>query len=512
MRKAILVLICVAAAPAQSIRLDAPSSVPAYELAEFVLHIPSPAFPNPFTEPAPTAEITPPTGPKQSVTGFADANDGAVFRLRYSPSQPGTHRYLIRMGTFRQKGEFTATAAIGDGPVQPDPQHPKHFRYASGKPFYHLGYTAYHLLDPSKSEKEIESVIDYCRRHGFNKIRFLLSGYPRDTATRTSTDNEFGVADPTRAPNYGAPPGRVNPLPAWPGRPHAYDFTRFHLPHWRRAENAILAMRRRGIEATVIVTIEKQNLFDEYGRLSDHELRLYRYAFARLGAYSNVWWDLANEHNEFRDKAWGDAMGAFLRAIDPHRRLASAHAHADFWYGDSPWATYIITQQYGTEKEVYAWARKHASIPKPYVNEEYGYEGPNNAPRHLQNADWTRRNHWAIAMAGGYATYGDWSNGIAYFYSGDPGPGIAATQLKHLRTFFEALPFNRLTPCPESPENAFCLTGPDNLRIYYLPAGGSLPNTVAREIRRYNPRTGEWTSLATPTTPTGEDWALTLTR
>jgi len=49
-------------------------------------------------------------------------------------------------------------------------------------------------------------------------------------------------------------------------------------------------------------------------------------------------------------------------------------------------------------------------------------------------------------MAGGYATYGDHSGGIAYFYMGVPGSGVAARQLKHVRTFFEALPFRELTP------------------------------------------------------------------
>lgn len=509
MRKLLASTLLACAVHAQTIRLEAPASTPRYGIAEFVLLINSPRFENPFTAVAPVVEITLPAGGKQTVTGFCDSEDGSVFRVRYSPAQTGVHRYLLRMGSFRQKGEFTAAASKSDGPVEIDPEHPRHFRFASAKPFYHLGYTAYHLLDPSKSEAEINAVIDYCHRNGFNKIRFLLSGYPRDTAARTSTDNEHGVPDPKRAPNYGAPAGRVNALPAWPGKPHGYDFTRFHLPHWRRAENAILEMGRKGIQATVILTIEKQNLPDEYGRLSDHELRFYRYAFTRLAAYANVWWDLGNEHNEYRDKAWGDAMGALLRALDPHHRLASVHAYADFWYAHSDWATFLVTQQYGNERAVYDWARKYESIPKPYVNEEYGYEGTADAPGHLQNTGWTRRTHWAIAMAGGYATYGDWSNGKAYFYSGDAGPGAAALQLKHLRSLFESLPFAALVPCDPQPENAFCLREPSGLRIYYLPNGGVLAfDKQPRQISRYDPRTGAYQQLTSPAVPAGEDWVL----
>ncbi|MBL8173940.1 MAG: DUF4038 domain-containing protein [Bryobacterales bacterium] len=511
MVKAISIAACLiasaAGAVAQSIRFEAPAQTAQYEAAEFVLRLDTPSFANPFLVTAPFAEIALPEGGKHIVTGFCDSEDGGIFRLRYAPSQTGRHQFIVTMGSFRHKGEFTVTAAAGDGPVQVDPQHPRHFRYASGKPFFHLGYTAYHLLDPSKTEAEIDAVVDYCRRHGFNKIRFLLTGYPRDSAGRTGNDNEHGVKDPKRAPNYGARSGRVNPLPAWEGKPHAYDFTRFHLPHWRRAERAIAAMRNHGIEATAIVTIEKQNLPGEYGRLSDAELRLYRYALARLGAFRNVWWDLGNEHNEFRDKEWGDAMGTILRALDPHRRLASAHAYADFWYAASPWASYIVTQHYGDERTVYDWARKFEGARKPYVNEEYGYEGPASEPGHLQNADITRRTHWAIAMAGGYATYGDWSDGVAWFYSGDPGPGVAATQLHHLRAFFEALPFARMMPCSEQAPAAFCLQTPDGRRVYYLPRGGSL-SLPFKNTRRFDPRTGQWSDATLIAAPDRQDWAF----
>ena len=61
-----------------------------------------------------------------------------------------------------------------------------------------------------------------------------------------------------------------------------------------------------------------------------------------------------------------------LYAVDPHGRLASAHAYADFWYGGSAWASYVITQQYGDERAVYDWVRKYDGVAKPYVNEEYG--------------------------------------------------------------------------------------------------------------------------------------------
>jgi len=534
--------------------IDAPRTAPRFDAAEFVVKVTDPRFKNPFTEAEFSGTFREPGGARFEVPGFADSADGSVFRLRFCPQAAGvTYRYelVFRGGGIDRRfvGELTSAPSDRPGPVIVDPQHPKHFIYAgSKKPFYHLGYTAYHLLDPSNSLADIDATIDYCAEQGFNKVRFLLTGYPRDFDRRTSKDVEYGGSgkgdrhllgeapsgpfrqkvpvtfsgpDPWKAPNYGSKPGRVNPLPAWLGKPHAYDFTRLNVAHWQRADHAVRRMRERGIVATCIFTIEKQDLPKEYGRLSEHEYRLYRYAVARLAAFDNVWWDLGNEHNEYRNKAWGDTMGAFIKKTDPFGRLASAHAYADFWYTKSPWADFIVTQQYGDEKKVHDWALQFLAVPKPYVNEEYGYEGSFDKPGHGQNADWVRRSHWSIAMAGGYATYGDWSGGVSHFYMGEPGPGKAALQLKHVRSFFEPLPFDELSPHDELTSTGFCLARPPELSVFYFPRGGKAEIRISGagsgtlSARWYDPRTGQ--GQAGPTVaggknpvaaPDDRDWVL----
>jgi len=507
--------------------IDAPRTAPCFDVAEFVVKMTNPPLKNPFTDAEFSGTFTGPGGARFAVPGFADSPDGSVFRLRFCPQTPGAaYHYELRFrggGIDRlSAGELISAPSDRPGPVIVDPQHPKHFVYAgSKKPFYHLGYTAYHLLDPSNSLADIDATIDYCARQGFNKIRFLLTGYPRDLDRRTSKDVEHGVADPRKAPNYGAKPGRVNPLPAWLGTPHAYDFTRLDAAHWQRVDHAVRRMRERGIVATCIFTIEKQDLPQEYGRLSGHEYRLYRYAVARLAAFDNVWWDLGNEHNEYRNKAWGDTMGAFVKKSDPFGRLASAHAYADFWYTKSPWADFIVTQQYGDEKKVHDWALQFLAVPKPYVNEEYGYEGSLDKPGHGQNADWVRRCHWSIAMAGGYATYGDWSGGVSHFYMGEPGPGKAAVQLKHVRSFFESLPFDELSPHDELCTGGFCLAKPPDDYVFYFPRGGKAEIRLngtgkgALFARWYDPRSGQWQAGPKVTsgknavqTPDDGDWVL----
>jgi hypothetical protein len=482
-----------------------PSTVPCFGVYEIVLQFDPQPVQNPFTGIEVRATFTPKGGTPVLVEGFCDDQSGRIFRVRFCPSLAATE-YRFSLTTNATPGQehtgfFQTTEPQAVEPVIVDPQHPKHFQFAgSGRPFYHLGFTAYHLLDPSNTDEQIRELLDYCVNHGFNKVRFLLTGYPRDTDRRSKEQYSL-QGDPWKLPNYGAPPGEVNPLPAWLGSPHGYDFTRFNVAYWQKADRAVRAMRQRGIIATCIVTIEKQNLPQEYGALTEHEQRLYRYAVARLAAFSNVWWDLGNEHNEYRKQDWAPQIGRLVKQWDPYDRLCSAHGYADWLYDNQPWADFIITQQYGTCDQVNGWARKYRDIPKPYVNEEYGYEGSLDKAAHGMNTDWVRKCHWSIALAGGYGSYGDWTPGTA-FYTGHIGSGKAPAQLCHLRRLFESLPFPLMLPQNELVSgDAFCLAKPKEVYVVYLPNGGETvlnaePVKEGYMITQLNPRTGEKTNSA----------------
>jgi hypothetical protein len=284
------------------------------------------------------------------------------------------------------------------------------------------------------------------------------------------------------------------------------------VAYWQKVDRAVQAMRQRGIIATCIVTIEKQNLPQEYGTLTEHEQRLYRYAVARLAAFSNVWWDLGNEHNEYRKQDWAPQIGRLVKQWDPYDRLCSAHGYADWLYDNQPWADFIITQQYGTCGQVNSWALKYRDIPKPYVNEEYGYEGSLDKPGHGMNTEWVRKCHWSI----------DWTPGTS-FYTGHIGSGKAPSQLHHLRQLFESLPFSSMRPQNELVSGeAFCLAKPKEVYLVYLPNGGQTllhAESVAKgySIIWIDPRTGEKTSSPTVSqgqielrAPSSNDWAVII--
>ncbi|MBN2593756.1 MAG: DUF4038 domain-containing protein [Sedimentisphaerales bacterium] len=500
-----------------------PSVVPCFDVYEIIVESDSPPEGNPFTDVQVSAAFTPKGGSPIEVDGFCDDQEGKCFRVRFCPSLADTeYRYALTTNIEKGRkhaGSFRTTKSDGMQPVVMNPEHPKHFQFASsGKPFYHMGLTAYHLLDISNNDKDIRELLDYCVRYGFNKVRFLLTGYPRDNDTRNISQYKF-EGDLWKLPNYGAPPGELNPLPAWLGKPHSYDFTRFNVAYWQKADRAIRAMRNRGIVATCIFTIEKQNLPNEYGALTEHEQRLYHYAVARLAAFSNVWWDLGNEHNEYRKPEWTQKMGDLVKKWDPYDRLCSVHGYADWNYDNQSWADYIITQQYGDCTAVNEWALKYYHIDKPYVNEEYGYEGVLDVPKHGMNADWVRKCHWAIAMAGGYATYGDWSSGTA-FYTGHIGQGKAPAQLRYLHETFESIPYSLMEPHNELVgTGAFCLAAEGSIYLIYLADIGETAlniNPAGRNctIIWIDPKTGKRTSSVETTkdkitlrTPSSGDWA-----
>ena len=503
-----------------------PAVIPCYDMYEIALESDSPVKGNPFTDIEVRAVFTPEGGSPIEVDGFCDEQKGRCFRVRFCPSIAETkYTFVLTTNLANNKkytDSFQTTSPEGMEPVIVNPDKPRHFQFASsGKPFYHMGLTAYHLLDPSNDDRQIEELVDYCVQHGFNKVRFLLTGYPRDNDTRNPNEYTF-EGDPWKLPNYGALPGELNPLPAWFGKPHEYDFTRFNVTYWQKADRAIEAMRDRGIVATCIVTIEKQGLPKEYGVLTDHEKRLYRYAVARLAAYSNVWWDLGNEHNEYRKPDWAAKMGDLMKKWDPYDRPCSAHAYADWLYGDQSWAGYIITQQYGNCVEVNQWVLKYRPIAKPYVNEEYGYEGVLDEPKHGLNADWVRKCQWSIALAGGYATYGDWTAGSP-FYTGQIGQGKAPAQLRYLRQTFESLPYPLMEPHNELVgKNAFCLAKEGEVYLVYIPDGKETVLHASSATQGYkvtwiNPRAGRQinprktvTETITLRPPSVEDWVALI--
>ena len=77
-----------------------------------------------------------------------------------------------------------------------------------------------------------------------------------------------------------------------------------------------------------------------------------RYAIARLSAYRNVWWSIANEYDLVRTKTLSDWDRFFriVQAEDPYSHLRSIHHSRVIYDHSKPWCTHASLQSYDFEK------------------------------------------------------------------------------------------------------------------------------------------------------------------
>lgn len=254
-----------------------------------------------------------------TVRGFYDGSNRYV--VRFQPPAEGSWHYQTRVFKGGQTvpqlhgrtGSVTVTApAPGQhGPVR---ANKRSFVHADGTEHFSVGTTAYAWVHQWESLrlKTISTLEDA----PFNKVRFAIHPkfYVYNWGEPANDLYPYELMTETGEVASGAPTGRLlarnttglEPAEDWVPRPFEsqFDFTRFDSRFWRRFDSAVEDLRRLGIQAEVI-------LFHPYDRghwgfdcpggrdeatYDPSYDRLYiQYAVARLAAYSNVWWSLANE-------------------------------------------------------------------------------------------------------------------------------------------------------------------------------------------------------------------------
>jgi len=511
-------------------------SVTCYDFVEVTLDVANPTAGNPFTDAFVSGEFGPTdTSERLTVDGFADSADGKTFRIRFMPTAAGNYSYRVRYWQDDLEKVFTGTfrAVQGDrrGLLAVDPAYPWHFMWAGTSEHYFLNGTTAFLLMGWDDEAVIRAAIDRLHALSVNRIRMLLDG---------RTDHYW--TEPIRPGN-----GFRTALNPWVAKQPddvidpQIDYTKFNVAYWQKFERMVNYARERDVVPSVILQWNDTNVHPAPGGAD--ERRYFRYAVARLAAYSNVTWDLGDDLDMFRSEPWTHETGMYLHAIDPYHHLATSHpgmvgnAHQD---RTSPWFGMTSFQRW--PRPLHAWMlnqrKEQASTGRiiPQVNEEYGYEDhyPSWAPYPPPgaSADANRRAAWEMAMAGTYQTTGEtarrgtgvgpdsgggWVNG-----RGDD----TMTMLKgyaHMVDFFTAFEWWKTEPHDELVGNgAFCLAEPGKVYVAYLPHGGSVTVTMAPgryTARWFNPRSGEymdtpaaegprWTS---PQAADQEDWVLLLT-
>jgi hypothetical protein len=191
---------------------------------------------------------------------------------------------------------------------------------------------------------------------------------------------------------------------------------------------------------------------------ADHDDAYIRYVVARLSAFRNVWWTMANEYDLFNPKMtpglkvkdW-DRMFQTLEASDPYLHLRGIHNMADWYDHSKPWITHAIIQD-GTGHPSRRLPGARAKYGKPVVVDEYGYEGDNAQGWGILSGAEEVSRHWDITMEGGYGSHGETyvhPGGVLWWAAGGTLVGESPVRLGFLKQIMTEAPFQDLVPAPD---------------------------------------------------------------
>lgn len=364
------------------------SSVEQWGLFEVSLKGPSSG--NPFQEVTLKADFSREHRAVQ-VKGFYDG-DG-TYRIRFMPDMQGEWTYRTTSSAPAldgQTGRFTCTppTAENHGPVTT--AHRYHFVHADGTPYFPFGTTTYAFLftDEENAANSLTGM-----KGMFNKSRVCVLPKP-----------------------LGHGP-QVLPFPSSggdeSGRHGTNDYTRFNPEYFQLIEKRILQLQAAGIQADCILF----HPYDAWGykampnEVDDFYLR---YVVARLSAYRNVWWAIANEYDLVKTKTMSD-WDRFFRIVqreDPYGHLRSIHHSGIIYDHSKPWCTHASLQSYDFEKS----AERRLAWNKPIVYDEIQYEGDVERRWGNLSADEMTRRFWLATIRGSYASHGE------VFISEETGP------------------------------------------------------------------------------------------
>lgn len=423
-----------------------------WDIYEVVLDGPSEG--NPFTEIEVSARFSQ-NGRDIDVPGFYDGE--GVYRIRFMPDALGEWHYETRSNHAELNGRTGALICVQPGPGNHGPVRVSdrfHWRFADGTPYYLLGTTIYNWIH--RSEELQEQTLATLQKHAFNKVRFVI---------------------PPKSYRYNHPEPRFHP---WPRQnSNQFDRTRFDPKFFHNFERRLGELKEMGIIAELILF----HIYDRWGHraLSPEEDEAYlRYVIARLSAFRNVWWTLANEYELFQnvdiEKDW-DRIGQMIQELDPYDRPRSNHNHTYWFDAGKPWVTYA-NLHYGREDPhpadtLYGLVvEARQQFGKPVVFEEYRYEGDIEDRWGNLTPEIAVRAHWAIAMAGGYASHGEtYQNETEdiFWSAGGELIGKSPSRLAFLRTVMENSPYRAMAPDPDLAPGTYALAKPGDFYLIYFP-------------------------------------------
>lgn len=365
--------------------------------------------------------------------GFYDG-DGQYI-IRFMPSAEGEWSFVTSCNVKSMdgiKGTFTCGPAKAGDKGLVRVSNTFHFAYEDGTTYLPVGTTCY--VWTHQSGELQEQTLQSLKQSPFNKIRMCV--FPKAYL--------YNLEDPSLFPYEGS-------------KEAGWDYYSFNVTFFQKFEARIAQLKELGIEADIILFHPYDTWgFSEMPKAAD-DLYL-TYITARLGAYSNVWWSLANEFDLMwakREEDW-ERIAAIIGENDPYRHLISIHNCSRFYDYSRPWITHCSIQRidvYKTSESTRDWREQWG---KPIVIDECGYEGDiNQGWGNIPGHEMTRR-FWEGAMRGGYVGHGETylnPEEILWWSKGGKLTGSSPARIAFLRQIIEESPQGYLEPVQSEWDN-----------------------------------------------------------
>jgi hypothetical protein len=419
------------------------------------------------------------------VTGFYDGE--GTYRVRFMPPAAGDWRFTTRSNRPELDGKtgvFTALppAKGNHGPVVV--RNRFHFAYADGTPYVPVGTTCYAWTHQTEAVEG--HTLATLKTSPFNKIRMCV--FPKFYA--------YNQGEPPRYPFEGSPP-------------KDWDLSRYNPEFFRHLEQRVAQLRDMGVEADLILFHPYDKGHWGFDRMPPGADDAYlRYLIARLSAYRNVWWSLANEFDfmaEKKDADW-DRLIRVVAESDPYGHLRSIHNGTRLYNHTNPLLTHASIQN-GSAVADFGRAVLYRDVyDKPVVFDEAKYEG--DLPQRWGNISAEEMVHrfWQGAVAGTYTGHGETyldPNDLIWWSRGGALRGSSPPRISFLRRLLEEGPAGGIDPVDKwQVDNVAGRKG----EYYLVYLGKSAPSDWAAVL----PRTGLNTSL-TLRVDVIDTWGMTVT-
>lgn len=427
----------------------------AWDPAEIAFHGPSAG--NPYLEVQLSASIEGPDG-ETEVFGFYDGE--GTYKLRFLPPAPGLYRWRTRsnqpeLDGLRGSLQVEEPRPGRHGPVQAVGVG---FRHADGTPHLSFGTTCYAWphQEPAMQAETLRTL----EQSPFNKIRFCV--FPKSY--------RYNENEPPQYPFEG------EPLTKW-------DWNRPNFAFLRHFEECVRKLDELGIQADVILL----HPYDRWGFAAmprDAEARFLRHLVARLAAFPNVWWSMANEYDILPGRTEEDWDGVFqlVRDADPVGHLRSVH-NCVRWYDHSkPWVTHLSVQS----ADVGRGRELRREFGKPVVFDEVCYEGDIEETWGNISAFELVQRFWIGTVCGVFVGHGETyrhPKDLLWWAKGGRLRGDSPERIAFLRRVVEETAPDGLTPIEDdwmyhgkgaraSNGNVLVYFGPHQPACWRMPAGG----------------------------------------